>query len=523
MVYITDLESRFTFKEEIGKGSYGEITRGVDNSTSLPVVRKRITNGKSAIQEISIYSIIDYPNIAKLIAWTYTKSEWVLIFHEGIPIEKAIKARQITLDQCIWELLNVVNFLHSNGIYHGDLKPANVIYLDGKLTLIDFGSARIATKHQDKFLVKGLSPTVGYIDPEYSQTDWNPINCELYSVAGIIWNLRKLSKGVAQEILHRKIYQFVCSESRNNDLFTELTKFPLSERKDISQIIRNWYGIEPLEAGRVIQKHSRIIPTDPAYRKIVEKLFSIFYERGNSHLIPAWQMFLGIGLFRNVLEKIFPNYSSRLTESIGLGVTCIYLIGIITGTDLRISYDWIISIKESFVGEILRIMDDNLIVETDWDRAESYEELVYYTPGLFGFEILPTKRIIGQSKHIYFYKVLEGTILPTQEDFSIQKRSYQSFVNELDCKINHLQKPTDLESHIQHIACYFILHHRDFLSELNYLRGQKVYDTLAKHIIGSMILDIITDYPLKRFEGTRLHPFKVKQETSKNLDLCAVD
>ncbi len=516
MVFLDKLELRFTFSKRIGSGAFGTIVEGRDLN-GLPVVRKSISNQESAIQEISIYSMIDHPNIAKLLAWSYSKDSWFLVFPRGIPIEEALTKRLIDVETCISQLLHTVNFLHSHGIYHGDLKLPNIVYTD-RLTLIDFGSARLATQYGNEYLVRGLSPTPGYIDPEYVQGDWNTIRSELYSLAGIIHNFRMITTQGIISPLHYGIYPF----DKSDGLVSALSHFPIVERKNLSEIIQDFSIPSPGYTGRLCQKATpEFAGCQDDYRKIIRELYIIFGRRTDEDTIPTWQMFLGLGLFRKVLPVIIPNYSNKNREAVVLAIACIYLISLVTHVDIFIPRPWnrYTSFIEELVPIIMKLTDGMLITETDWDRADSYEDLVYYTKGLSECELQPDHRQLGYPKTVYFYKVLEATIRvvsPTASDLSIMTLSKSDVLREMPSQLKILKEKPDFLSHQQHMACYYFLHYRKFLSETNIELAQDIYNTLVNHPLGVQVLDLIVKYPHIEFKSERLHPFQMSYEDYLN-------
>lgn len=70
------------------------------------------------------------------------------------------------------DVLGILDYIHNQGVIHGDLKPSNLMrrFCDGKLVLIDFGgSYQIQPtfgKQRLPSLTLPTSPTLGYIPPE---------------------------------------------------------------------------------------------------------------------------------------------------------------------------------------------------------------------------------------------------------------------------------------------------------------------------------------------------------------------
>jgi len=63
------------------------------------------------------------------------------------------------------QLLNAIDFLHSNQIWHRDIKPANIFLHHNELVLGDLGLARNQQQNLDKSLSFGFG-TIFYTAPE---------------------------------------------------------------------------------------------------------------------------------------------------------------------------------------------------------------------------------------------------------------------------------------------------------------------------------------------------------------------
>jgi hypothetical protein len=67
----------------------------------------------------------------------------------------------------IWqEMLEAVDFIHDNRVVHGDLKPANFVFVKGHLKLIDFGIAKAFSNDTTNIYRDSQIGTINYMAPE---------------------------------------------------------------------------------------------------------------------------------------------------------------------------------------------------------------------------------------------------------------------------------------------------------------------------------------------------------------------
>lgn len=64
------------------------------------------------------------------------------------------------------QMLEAVQCIHDNRIVHGDLKPANFVFVKGQLKLIDFGIAKAISNDTTNIVRESQIGTVNYMAPE---------------------------------------------------------------------------------------------------------------------------------------------------------------------------------------------------------------------------------------------------------------------------------------------------------------------------------------------------------------------
>jgi len=238
-------QENYEIVRKLGRGKYSEVFEGVVVSTDKSCVIKVLkpVKKKKIRREIKILSNLrNGPNITQLYdivkdPITETPSlitEYVnnVDFKVLYPTLSDFDIRYYT-----FQLLRALDFCHSNGIMHRDVKPHNVMIDHSKrrLRLIDWGLAEFYHPHQEYNVrvasryYKGPELLVDLTDYDYSLDMWS-LGCMF---AGMIFKKDPFFKGRDNDDQLVKIVKVIGTD----ELYSYLNKYGLTLHTHLANLV----------------------------------------------------------------------------------------------------------------------------------------------------------------------------------------------------------------------------------------------------------------------------------------------
>jgi serine/threonine-protein kinase len=217
---------KYAISEVIGKGAMGVVYKGFDphirRTVALKTIRKelvdddqggtvhaRFQNEARAAGRLShpgIVGVYEYGEDEELafLAMEYVQGNSLReYFNRGTRFEPG------DVVSIMVQLLDALGYAHEEGVYHRDVKPANIIIMsNGRLKIADFGIARIDSSNLTQ--TGAVMGTPGYMAPEqYAglDVDWR---ADLFSAGVVLYQLLTGTRpfnGTAEAIAYKICYE----------------------------------------------------------------------------------------------------------------------------------------------------------------------------------------------------------------------------------------------------------------------------------------------------------------------------
>ena len=193
----------FILEKKIGAGGVGEVWRArhqhLDKPYAIKAVFRHLSNDARFhdrfIQEAKAMGQFDHQHIVGLHDFFYLddNSYLVMSYIEGgsldvslrqdglMPVEKALKISGSILD--------ALNFAHSKGVIHRDVKPSNILLNpNGHAYLVDFGIAIVVGEPRMTQFGKNIG-TIEYMSPEQITAGQIDHRTDVYSFGCVMYEM----------------------------------------------------------------------------------------------------------------------------------------------------------------------------------------------------------------------------------------------------------------------------------------------------------------------------------------------
>jgi WD40 repeat protein/predicted Ser/Thr protein kinase len=191
--------------EEIGRGGTGVIYRarqlGLNRTCAVKMLHpaspaQASAQASSLFAEAQAAASLDHPNIVRIFEMGTAEGRefFSMEFIPGENLGEWARTRLVsTLDaaRLVRDIAEAVAFAHGRGVWHLDLKPANILMdADGRPHLTDFGMARLAraVQERDPGLIAG---TPNYLAPEQAGSGYGSPRAvtDVFGIGGILYFL----------------------------------------------------------------------------------------------------------------------------------------------------------------------------------------------------------------------------------------------------------------------------------------------------------------------------------------------
>lgn len=386
----------YTQSQQTTRGGYGAV---FSTQTHIVKVQDSLPN---FIRELNICSAYEHPCIIQVEDWTVDEinGEYIYIFSQrrGIPITEAIQKNYISLNQIIIDVYSGIKFLHSVGVIHLDIKPQNIVFLNGKATIIDFGLASYGYLYENGlFSYNNIAYTINFRDPEFSFYTFNHSDSDYYAFGVTIAYLYLLFNGLQPPVVFFDVsfikddnIRYICEEcmkpkkTRSQNLSLTLEQSPIF----LSGKFNSNIPIKNIIPGQT--KSTPPIKIDKNCGNIYLDLCSAINEimERNEFDTTARTGFLTHHLIHRTLSKVVDVNEQNFAEIAILGVSCFYLsLCIYSSSNKFYSLkDFTDKVSLQFdendylqmVIKILTVCDNIVSTPTLWDAAHSGEDLPYF-------------------------------------------------------------------------------------------------------------------------------------------------
>lgn len=431
----------------LGKGTYGKVIKVKSNASDLEedeiyamklmkykVTEKGEVEDYSAFTEAYFTRFFKHPNVIRRNEFNYIGDNYTYFNMELADGTLEDVIPNLTKDemyQYAHEIADAIHYIHRGGFAHCDIKPVNVLLVNGQIKLADLGFIRIKENTLNDFFSETICQTVNYRPPEqytinekylepYTNLVINKFKSTIKEISsniftGEYWSLGILILDMLYGISFVTVHGTEKYKYGYYNFLKDLAKITIEEDDlELYDIIIDMYGA-PKDIPLLQAVCQHLLALDPRKRSIVNFLEDpVFLPYGYTHskipfIYPSTNKMYKGNVNELYYHQIAINWLIELTKDLKcplfttmnaidfylqhchkyvresyqlLIVVTVFLIErILVPTDVNISIDSLVYMTDdSFTKDQFREMVRK--IETEYDGYPVFESLYFYLPSL---------------------------------------------------------------------------------------------------------------------------------------------
>ncbi|KAK1426306.1 hypothetical protein QVD17_14977 [Tagetes erecta] len=244
------------FKEELGKGAFGIVYKGVigENIVAVKKLDRVFDDGEKEFQaEVNVIARTHHKNLVQLLGYCDEGEQRLLVYEymsSGTLARFLFKDGKPSWKQRINIALGIakgLSYLHEEcmtQVIHCDIKPQNILLDDHyNAKISDFGLAKLLKMNESRTNT-GIRGTKGYVAPEWFRNTPVTVKVDVYSFGVLLLEIiscRKSVKEIESGVEYEQIltdWAWDCYQERGLDTFVDDDLEAIVDYKKLTRFVK---------------------------------------------------------------------------------------------------------------------------------------------------------------------------------------------------------------------------------------------------------------------------------------------
>ena len=198
------INDRYRIEKPVGMGGMAVVFKAMDTLTGRcvaikmlreeeaanPQILRRFVNESRAVARLNHNNIVRIYDVSVDNPLKYIVMEYIdgMTLHDYMEYKKPLDWRDAVI--YIDQILRALDHAHQHGVVHRDIKPQNIMLLEGGyVKVMDFGIAKLLDATDQTVKTSSAIGTVYYISPEQAQNTTIDCRSDIYSLGCMLYEM----------------------------------------------------------------------------------------------------------------------------------------------------------------------------------------------------------------------------------------------------------------------------------------------------------------------------------------------